>query len=297
VALLVDRHVGEVTPGGQDLGLFEVLPVDLDLDGDRGPADPADPPHHLEEIPYLDGHLKDHLTHPDGDAASVGPPHGGVGAHLVHEAHDEPAEGVAAWIGVFWKDEFQGTGFDGRLFAHALHSIRPGVSGRREAFALEGLPYTRVMSERPPAPSFRLLDQDGTVHALEDYRGRWVVLYFYPKDDTPGCTKEACSFRDEQASLKEAGAVVLGVSADDVASHQRFHRKYTLNFPLLADPESEVIRAYGAWGTRNLYGKTVEGVLRKTYLIDPEGRIARVWEKVQPEGHALEVLAALKSLQ
>lgn len=135
------------------------------------------------------------------------------------------------------------------------------------------------------------------MHALEDYRGRWVVLYFYPKDDTPGCTKEACSFRDEQASLKEAGAVVLGVSADDVASHQRFHRKYTLNFPLLADPESEVIRAYGAWGTRNLYGKTVEGVLRKTYLIDPEGRIARVWEKVQPEGHALEVLAALKSLQ
>ncbi len=123
-----------------------------------------------------------------------------------------------------------------------------------------------------------------------------MVLYFYPKDDTPGCTKEACGFRDRMGDLQALGAVVLGVSADDLASHKRFAEKYGLNFPLLADPERQAILAYGAWGKKNLYGKEYEGVLRQTFLIDPEGRIAKVWRKVSPEGHAEEVAEALKAL-
>ncbi len=124
-----------------------------------------------------------------------------------------------------------------------------------------------------------------------------MVLYFYPKDDTPGCTKEACGFRDRMGDLQELGAVVLGVSADDVQSHKRFAEKYGLNFPLLADPGREVILAYGAWGKKNLYGKEYEGVLRQTFLIDPEGRIAKVWRKVSPEDHAEEVAEALRALR
>ncbi|UZX15238.1 thioredoxin-dependent thiol peroxidase [Thermus sp. PS18] len=147
------------------------------------------------------------------------------------------------------------------------------------------------------APDFALPDQEGRIHRLADYRGKWVVLYFYPKDDTPGCTKEACGFRDRMGDLQDLGAVVLGVSADDVQSHKRFAEKYGLNFPLLADPEREVILAYGAWGKKNLYGKEYEGVLRQTFLIDPEGRIAKVWRKVSPEGHAEEVAEALRALR
>ncbi|WP_041438586.1 MULTISPECIES: thioredoxin-dependent thiol peroxidase [Thermus] len=147
------------------------------------------------------------------------------------------------------------------------------------------------------APDFALPDQEGRIHRLSDYRGKWVVLYFYPKDDTPGCTKEACGFRDRMRDLQELGAVVLGVSADDVQSHKRFAEKYGLNFPLLADPERKVILAYGAWGKKNLYGKEYEGVLRQTFLIDPEGRIAKVWRKVSPEDHAEEVAEALRALR
>uniref|UniRef100_A0A7V4ALG9 thioredoxin-dependent peroxiredoxin n=1 Tax=Thermus tengchongensis TaxID=1214928 RepID=A0A7V4ALG9_9DEIN len=147
------------------------------------------------------------------------------------------------------------------------------------------------------APDFALPDQDGRLHRLADYRGRWVVLYFYPKDDTPGCTKEACGFRDRMGDLQDLGAVVLGVSADGVESHKRFAEKYGLNFPLLADPERQAILAYGAWGKKNLYGKEYEGVLRQTFLIDPEGRIAKVWRKVSPEGHAEEVAEVLRALR
>lgn len=147
------------------------------------------------------------------------------------------------------------------------------------------------------APDFALPDQDGRLHRLADYRGRWVVLYFYPKDDTPGCTKEACGFRDRMGDLQDLGAVVLGVSADGVESHKRFAEKYGLNFPLLADPERQAILAYGAWGKKNLYGKEYEGVLRQTFLIDPEGRIAKVWRKVSPEGHVEEVAEALRALR
>lgn len=135
------------------------------------------------------------------------------------------------------------------------------------------------------------------MHKLSDYQGRWLVLYFYPKDDTPGCTKEACSFRDEQATLKKLGAVVLGVSADDTKSHAKFAEKFNLNFPLLADPSAEMIKSYGAWGKKNLYGKEYEGVLRQTFIVDPKGNVARVWEKVKPEDHALDVAEALRELQ
>lgn len=147
------------------------------------------------------------------------------------------------------------------------------------------------------APDFQLPDQEGKPHRLSDYRGRWVVLYFYPKDDTPGCTTEACGFRDRMGDLVDLGAVVLGVSADDVDSHRRFAQKHRLNFPLLADPERRAILAYGAWGKKKLYGKEYEGVLRQTFLIDPEGHIAKVWKRVSPEGHAEEVAAALKALR
>lgn len=147
------------------------------------------------------------------------------------------------------------------------------------------------------ALEFALPDQEGKVHRLSDYRGKWVVLYFYPKDDTPGCTKEACSFRDEKGRLEQMGAVVFGVSADDTHSHGKFALKYGLNFPLLADPAAEVIKAYGAWGKKNAYGKEYEGILRQTFLIDPTGHVARVWEKVNAEDHALEVAQALEELQ
>lgn len=148
-----------------------------------------------------------------------------------------------------------------------------------------------------PAPTFDLPDQTGQRHRLEDYRGRWVVLYFYPKDDTPGCTREACDFRDARAGLTGANAVVLGVSADDERSHARFADKHGLGFPLLADEGARVASAYGAYGPKTLFGRTFEGVLRRTFLIDPEGRIARAWDGVTVEGHAADVEAALREAQ
>jgi peroxiredoxin Q/BCP len=143
------------------------------------------------------------------------------------------------------------------------------------------------------APDFSLAADDGTTVTLKALKGRKVVLYFYPKDDTSGCTKEACGFRDRWSDVKQAGAVVLGVSPDAVTSHQKFKQKYQLPFPLLADPDHLVAEAYGAWGEKSMYGKRYKGILRTTFLIDGEGRIARVFEKVKPEGHAAEVLAAL----
>jgi peroxiredoxin Q/BCP len=143
------------------------------------------------------------------------------------------------------------------------------------------------------APAFTLTADDGKKVRLSDFAGRPVVLYFYPKDDTPGCTKEACAFRDLKDELKEAGAVLLGVSPDDVASHARFRDKYQLNFPLLADPDHAVAEKYGAWREKNMYGKKSMGVQRSTYLIDAAGKVARVWKRVQVEGHDQQVLDAL----
>jgi peroxiredoxin Q/BCP len=143
------------------------------------------------------------------------------------------------------------------------------------------------------APAFSLKDQDGKVHRLNDYEGRSVVLYFYPKDDTPGCTKEACAFRDNLPKFKSDKAVVLGVSVLDEASKAKFAEKYDLNFPLLADADHEVAEKYGAWQQRSLYGRKFMGVARTTYLIGPDGKVIQRWDKVKVDGHAEEVLEAL----
>ncbi len=147
------------------------------------------------------------------------------------------------------------------------------------------------------APDFSLQDQEGHVRSLTDARGRWVVVYFYPKDDTPGCTKEACAFRDDLPRFEGLNALVWGVSADDAMAHQKFARKFDLNFPLLVDPDKSMLEAYGAWAEKSMYGKTYMGVQRITYLIDPEGKVAKAWPKVKPDEHAEEVAAALAELQ
>ena len=145
------------------------------------------------------------------------------------------------------------------------------------------------------APAFTLEGNDGKKHALEDYRGKTVVLYFYPKDDTPGCTKEACGFRDLGASLKKSGAVVLGVSKDGVDSHNKFAAKYKLPFVLLSDSKTEVMQKYGAFGKKLMYGKTVEGTIRSTVVIGPNGEVIKHWPTVKKaEAHPQEVVAFLK---
>ncbi len=146
------------------------------------------------------------------------------------------------------------------------------------------------------AIDFSLPDQNGEVHRLSDYRGQFVVLYFYPKDDTPGCTVEACSFRDNQKKFSDNGIVILGVSKDTVLSHKKFAQKHNLRFTIFSDVEKKVIKKYEAWGSKKFMGKTFEGILRKTYLIDKEGNIAKVYDKVNPLIHADEILKDKESL-
>ena len=146
------------------------------------------------------------------------------------------------------------------------------------------------------APDFTLPSDQGGDVSLRGLRGKKVVLYFYPKDDTSGCTTQACEFRDAWADVQAAGAIVLGVSPDGVGSHGKFRAKFELPFPLLADEDHRVAEAYGVWGEKKMYGRTYEGILRTTFLIDSQGRIARVFEKVKPAGHAAEVLAALADI-
>lgn len=146
------------------------------------------------------------------------------------------------------------------------------------------------------APAFALPDQEGRIHRLKDYAGRPVVLYFYPKDDTPGCTREACDFRDAQPAFERLGAAVLGVSVLDTASKARFAAKHGVRFPLLADEDHAVAERYGAWKKKTLYGKTRMGIARTTVLIDPQGRVARRWDNVKVDGHVDAVLAAVKEL-
>ncbi|HET8531326.1 MAG TPA: thioredoxin-dependent thiol peroxidase [Methylomirabilota bacterium] len=146
------------------------------------------------------------------------------------------------------------------------------------------------------APAFALPDQDGETHRLRDYAGRPLILYFYPKDDTPGCTREACAFRDALPQFKKGRAAVLGVSVLDTASKARFARKHELNFPLLADPDHAVADKYGAWQKKSLYGRTYMGVARMTYLIGPDAKVVRRWDSVKVDRHAAEVLQAVDAL-
>ena len=144
------------------------------------------------------------------------------------------------------------------------------------------------------APDFSLPATNGQQVSLKELAGKKVVLYFYPRDNTPGCTKEACNFRDNYQALQQAGAVVLGVSADSVQSHEKFAEKFSLPFPLLSDKEATVATAYGAWGEKSLYGRRFMGMNRMTFLIDEKGAIAKAWPKVKPDKHGEEVMAAIK---
>ncbi|HEX3655472.1 MAG TPA: thioredoxin-dependent thiol peroxidase [Pirellulales bacterium] len=148
-----------------------------------------------------------------------------------------------------------------------------------------------------PAPDFSLPADNGQKVRLKEQRGSPVVLYFYPRDDTPGCTREACAFRDRLKELTRQGAKVFGVSTDDVASHEKFRDKYQLNFPLLADVEHRVAEQYGAWREKNMYGKKSWGVQRSTYLIDAEGKVHRVWKKVSVDGHDQAVIEAVEKMK
>jgi peroxiredoxin Q/BCP len=152
------------------------------------------------------------------------------------------------------------------------------------------------VTEGKPAPEFTLLDQHGTERELADYRGKPVVLYFYPKDNTPGCTIEACNFRDDYSAYEEAGVEILGISPDDPKSHTKFIKKFDLPFTLLADTDHEVSNKYGVWGPKKIFGREYEGVLRTTFLISPEGDIAKIYNNVKPPQHSKEILEAIKSL-
>lgn len=148
------------------------------------------------------------------------------------------------------------------------------------------------------APDFKLQDQDGKMHSLVDYSGKWVVLYFYPKDDTPGCTTEACNFRDERDAIAEFGnAEVVGISKDSVSSHKKFAQKHSLNFTLLSDPDHTVIEAYNSWKPKKFMGREYLGIERNTFIINPEGQIAKEYIGVNPKSHAIEIINDLKNFQ
>jgi peroxiredoxin Q/BCP len=150
-----------------------------------------------------------------------------------------------------------------------------------------------MVQEGSPAPAFTLPADDGSEISLGDFRGKKVVLYFYPKDDTPGCTTQACDLRDHHGAFQEQGAVVLGVSPDPVSSHVKFKSKYDLNFPLLSDPDHRVAEAYGVWKEKSMYGKKYWGIERSTFVIDEEGVVEEAWRKVKPKGHAERVREVL----
>ncbi|TAK89179.1 thioredoxin-dependent thiol peroxidase [Patescibacteria group bacterium] len=148
-----------------------------------------------------------------------------------------------------------------------------------------------------PAPDFTLPDQNGADHSLHDYRGKWVVVYFYPKDDTPGCTKQACSFRDGREELERHNVTVLGISADTVAKHKKFAENHNLKFTLLSDPDKKVIQAFGAWGPKKFMGREFLGIHRNTYIVDPEGIIVKEYHDVKPQDQAIKILKDIQEIQ
>jgi thioredoxin-dependent peroxiredoxin len=145
-----------------------------------------------------------------------------------------------------------------------------------------------------PAPQFTLPDQDGKTVSLDDFKGQRVLVYFYPKDDTPGCTKEACQFNDNLAAFQQAKVPVIGISADSAASHVKFRNKYGLQFPLLTDSSRQVMEQFGAYGQKMMYGKPVTGVIRSTFLVSGDGKVEKAWYSVKADGHATQVLSSLK---
>lgn len=155
-----------------------------------------------------------------------------------------------------------------------------------------------MIAEGKQAPAFKLpgIDADGTERefSLKDYKGKTLVLYFYPRDNTPGCTREACDFRDNMSRVLKDGVAVLGISPDSTGSHRKFMEKQSLNFPLLSDPERSVAESYGAYGEKKMYGKVTKGIIRSTFIIDPKGKVKKVWRKVKVAGHVDEVLEAIK---
>lgn len=147
------------------------------------------------------------------------------------------------------------------------------------------------------APTFTLPDQNGKMHSLSDYAGKWLVLYFYPKDGTPGCTLEACAFRDASTDFKSIGAEIVGISKDSVTSHKKFEEKHSLNFPILSDESHKVIEAYDSWNPKKFWGKEFLGVERNTFLINPVGEIAKEYKNVNPLTHTAEIISDIKQLQ
>jgi len=154
-----------------------------------------------------------------------------------------------------------------------------------------------VLKVGSKAPAFTLPDQDGKEHSLSDYAGKWVLLYFYPKDDTPGCTKEACAIRDDFTNFEKIKAVVLGASCDSVKSHKKFQEKYDIPFTLLSDEQKTLVNSYGVWAEKKFMGRKYMGILRSSFLINPEGKIAKIYESVKPADHATEVLTDLRELK
>ncbi len=153
-----------------------------------------------------------------------------------------------------------------------------------------------MVSAGSPAPDFTLPDQKGNFHSLQEFTGQWLIVYFYPKDDTPGCTKEACSFRGAFPQFRQRTIAVVGISKDNTLSHKKFSDKFHLPFPLLSDTNKTTIKAYGVWGKKKFMGKEFEGILRTTFLIDPKGIVRKVYKNVNPDKHALEILQDQKSL-
>lgn len=185
------------------------------------------------------------------------------------------------------------TAAGGRKKTVTKKATTPTKAKPKKAVQTSSGPLTKEVKIGQKAPAFSLPNQDGKIVRLSDFKGKKVVLYFYPKDDTPGCTKESCAFRDGLEEIHSSGAVVLGISADSVDSHKKFAKKFNLNFPLLSDEKKTVVQAYGVWKEKSLYGRKFMGIERTTFIIDEHGKFDDIFQKVKVGGHLEEVLAEL----